>query len=372
MWFGREDGQAMGEIKTANRRYFQAQALADFAAAVFTRAGLPQADAEHVGTSLVKADLRGVDSHGVTRIPIYLERLRRGLVNKQPNIRVFVKGAGVAAVDGDNGMGAVVGRRAMEAAISLAKEAGTGAVAVRGSNHFGTAAEYAYQAVEARCIGVACSNAPPTMAPWGGRVRYFGTNPLAVGVPAGKHRSLVLDMATSSVARGKVILAAKRGEPIPEGWALDPEGRPTTDAEAALAGAVLPFGGPKGSAIALIIDLLSGVLSGANFGPNIPDLYEQLEDRQNLGHFFLAVEIERFMEFGAFTARVDQLLDGLKACPPAAGYEEVLLPGEIETRNQVERLRRGIPVTGEIIERLVAVGEALGVPFPEGSPRPLE
>jgi LDH2 family malate/lactate/ureidoglycolate dehydrogenase len=355
-----------------NRRYFQAEDLASFATQVVTRAGLPPADAEHVGRSLVRADLRGVDSHGVTRIPIYVERLRRDLVNKRPNIRIDVTGAGVAVVDGDNGMGAVVGRRAMEAAIALAKDAGTGAVAVRGSNHFGTGAGYAYQAVEARCIGVACSNAPPTMAPWGGRVRYFGTNPLAVGIPAGRYPPIVLDMATSNVARGKVILAAKRGEPIPEGWALDPEGRPTTDAEAALAGAVLPFGGPKGSAIALIIDVLSGVLSGANFSRHIPDLYDNLEERQDLGHFFLAVEIERFMRYDTFTARVDQMIEGLKECPPAAGHAEVLLPGEIEARTEVERQLRGIPVTGEIIDRLVAVGKELGVAFPEGSPGPLQ
>lgn len=355
-----------------NRRYFQAEALADFAAQVFARAGLPPADAEHVGRSLARADLRGVDSHGVTRIPIYVERLRRDLVNKRPKIRIDVMGAGVAVVDGDNGMGAVVGRRAMEAAISLAKDAGTGAVAVRGSNHFGTGAGYAYQAVEARCIGVACSNAPPTMAPWGGRVRYFGTNPLAVGIPAGRYPPIVLDMATSNVARGKIILAAKRGETIPEGWALDPEGRPTTDAEAALAGAVLPFGGPKGSAIALIIDVLSGVLSGANFGRHIPDLYDNLAERQDLGHFFLAVEVERFIRYDTFTARVDQLIEGLKACPPAVGHAEVLLPGEIEARTEAERQRRGIPVTGEIIDRLVAVGNELGVAFPEGSPGPLQ
>lgn len=354
-----------------NRHYFRGEALVDFATQVFTQAGLPPADAEHVGKSLVKADLRGVESHGVTRIPIYVERLRRDLVNKWPNIRVDIKGAGLAVVDGDNGMGAVVGRRAMEVAISLAKAAGTGAVAVSGSNHFGTGAGYAYQAVEARCIGVACSNAPPTMAPWGSRARYFGTNPLAVGIPAGAYPPIVLDMATSSVARGKVILAAKRGEPIPEGWALDSEGCPTTNAEAALLGAVLPFGGPKGSAIALIIDVLSGVLSGANFGRHIPDLYDNLEERQNLGHFFLAVEIERFMRYDAYTARVDQLIEELKQCPPAAGFTEVMLPGEIERRTEVERQRSGIPVTEEIIKSLVAVGKDLGVALPEGSPGPL-
>ncbi|MEW6046817.1 MAG: Ldh family oxidoreductase [Bacillota bacterium] len=352
--------------------YVEYAQLERFATALFVRSGLAPEGASLVSRCLVMADLRGVDSHGVTRIPIYVKRLEKGLVNPHPQVRAERVSASVCLVDGDNGMGALVGTRAMEQALSMAGEAGVGVAAVRRSNHYGMAAFYALQALDRGCIGMTMTNAPPTLAPWGGRQALLGTNPLAVAVPAGQHPPIVLDMATSVVARGKIILAAQRGEPIPEGWALDPDGAPTTDARRALAGVVLPFGGPKGSGLAILVDILAGVLTGAAFGRRIGDLYRNFEQAQDVGHFFLALNIATFMPVAEFLRRMDEMIADLKRCAPASGHTEVLLPGEPEARCEAERRRTGIPLSSDVAAALYDVGERLDVPFPEFSGRPIE
>ena len=214
--------------------------LRDYCSSLFAKVGVPVADARTVAESLVEADLRGIGPHGVSRVGIYLERLQGGVVNPRPTIRSLREGRGAALLDGDNGLGAVVGRHAMAEAVRRAESCGTAWVCVRNSNHFGTASWYTMQALQARCIGIALTSAPPTMPIWGGRSPFFGANPFAVAVPAGEEQPIVVDMATSVTARGEIILAAKKGELIPEGLAIDPAGRLTTDANVALAGAVLP------------------------------------------------------------------------------------------------------------------------------------
>ena len=242
----------------------------------------------------VKAELRGVDSHGLVRLPVYAQRIQSRVVNARPKVRVVSTTGAAALVDGDNGLGPVVGAHAMDVALDLARQHGTGFVGVRRSNHFGPAAYYVEKAIAAQCIGVAISNAPPNMAPFGGRTRFLGTNPLAIGIPAGRESPLIFDASTSVVARGKIIVAAQTGKAIPEGWALDPEGHPTTDARLALAGAVLPFGGPKGSALSFIIDIACGVMTGAAFASHLNTL-EDLSAVQNVGHVLAAVRTDLFM-----------------------------------------------------------------------------
>lgn len=349
------------ERDTASGRRFWAEDLIGFSVDVLRALQVPEDDAHTVARCLVEADLKGVGSHGVVRLPVYARRLAAGLVEPQPVLRVIGKPGGpLRLIDGGNGLGPVVGVFAMGQAIEAAKEYGIGAAVVRNSNHFGSAGYYVERAVEKGLIGVATSNAPPNMAPWGGKERFLGTNPLAVGVPSRRWRPLVLDMATSVVARGKIILAAEKGEPIPLGWAIDPEGNPTTDARAALLGAVLPFGGPKGSAISLLLDVLSGVLSGAAYGRHLKTLEDPV-NRQNLGHFFLAIDPEWLMPMDEFFDRIDDLIGQLRSSPPAPGVERVLAPGEIEYDNLERAKANGIELDEEVFRALRDLGQELGV-----------
>jgi LDH2 family malate/lactate/ureidoglycolate dehydrogenase len=217
------------------------------------------------------------------------------------------------------------------------------------------------RAVAQDVVAFAYSNAPPTMAPWGGVDPYVGTNPYSYGVPAGEHWPIILDMATSIVARGKIILAAERDEPIPEGWAVDKQGNPTTDAREALEGSVLPFGGPKGYAISLMIDIMAGALTGAGFGPRVNSLYDDFDEPQNVGAFFQLIDLGHFAEPATFKARVDRMIEEIKSSRKAADTEEIFLPGEIEFWMEQERMASGIPLGAETVAELREVGRTCGV-----------
>ena len=344
---------------------YRAEDLRGFCSSVLEKLGVPRKDAEEVTDCLLQADLRGVDSHGVIRLPVYASRIRKGVVNPRPTPRIVSSHAAAALLDGDNGLGPVVGSRAMEDALDLAATFGIGFVGVRHTNHFGIAAFYVQKAIRRNFIGLAASNAPPHMAPFGGRSRFLGTNPFAVGIPAGKRLPLLFDASTSVVARGKIIVAAQEGKPIPAGWAIDPEGNPSTDAVTALAGAVLPFGGPKGSAISFIIDILCGVLTGSSFALHLNAL-EDLGTEQNLGHVFVALKTDLFMPAEEFAARMDAILGMLSASPPAPGTERVLSAGELEMENEARNRAFGVPLVPSIVDQLATLGAELGVTFPDG------
>lgn len=344
-------------------RRYRHEDLFAFCVATLARIGIPDDDAAEVAGCLVKAELRGIDSHGLVRLPVYASRVRTGVVNGRPEMRASASGSASALLDGDNGLGPVVGARAMELAIDLAERQGTGFVGVRQSNHFGPAAYYVEKAVERGLIGVAISNAPPNMAPFGGRQRFLGTNPIGVGIPAGDEPPLVFDASTSVAARGKIIVAAHNGWAIPEGWAVDPQGYPTTDAAAALAGAVLPFGGPKGSAISFIIDILCGVLTGASFASHLNTL-EDLAHVQNVGHVLVAIRTDLFLPAPAFGNRMDEILRMLKSSPPAPGIDQVLVPGELEFEHQAGAFDRGIALSPPVVAQLTAFGRDVHVDFP--------
>jgi LDH2 family malate/lactate/ureidoglycolate dehydrogenase len=346
---------------------FRPEEMVLFCRKVLEGLDVPPQDAQIVADCLVGADLRGVDSHGVVRLPVYGRRIQAGVVKARPGIRIEPRFAAVALVQGDNGLGPVVGSRAMDEAIRLAEQSGIGYVGVRGSNHFGPASFYVERAVARNYIGCAVSNAPPNMAAFGGRQRFLGTNPMGVGIPAGKDRPLVFDASSSVVARGKIIVAAHRNLPIPEGWAIDPEGRPTTDAHAALAGAVLPFGGPKGSAISFIIDILSGVMTGAAFALHLNTL-ENLGAIQNLGQVFVALRTDLFMPAAEFASRMDEALAMLKSAAPAHGVERVLAPGEVEFDTEARCRAEGIPLAEEVVRQLIDMGRQVGVECPSRLP----
>lgn len=342
---------------------FDPAKLAAFCTAVLEKVDVPRDYAELVSRSLLAANLRGVDTHGVTRLPIYVERVRAGLIDGLASGAVLAESETTVAIDGQNGLGQVVGTRAMELTLAKAEASGVGFVTVRNSNHYGTAAHYAMMALERDMIGFSVTNSPPLMAPWGGKLPFFGTNPLAIAVPAGQERPFVLDMATSVVARGAVILASKKGEQIPLSWGIDKDGEPTTDPKAALGGALLPLGGHKGFGLAMAIDILSAILAGGPFGPNVQELYGNPDKAQQVGHFFAAFRIDRFRPVAEFKAEMDEMIRSIKGQPRAKGFEKIMVAGEPEYLTEEERREKGIPLGDAVVTDLAKLGNSVGVEF---------
>jgi LDH2 family malate/lactate/ureidoglycolate dehydrogenase len=336
--------------------------LREAVSAIFAGHGLPQHDADRVAECLVEADLRNVSSHGVNRIPIYTRRLREQLVNPRPEMQLDSPTPVVGRLNGDNGMGFVVATRAMSEAIDRAKRFGVGIVFACHSNHFGMAACYLRQALDAHMAAIVLTNASPAMPIWGGRAPFLGTSPFAMAAPG--RVPLVLDMATSVAARGKIRRAAQRGEPIPEGWALDEHGRPTTDAEAGYRGIVLPLGGPKGSGLSLMMEAFAGVMSGSAFGGEVRNQYDDFETPQNVGHFFLALKPDLFMPSGEYEMRMSNLVGRAKATPLAQGYDEIMMPGEPEERTAEHRRREGIAIPEADIAMLRDEARSIGAASP--------
>ena len=338
-----------------------------FVEGVFAALGLPPEDARIQADYTLAAHLRGFDTHGVEEIGDYARALGGGRINPAPRLRVERVTPWSLRVDGDNGMGHVVSTRTMREVLAMADEVGIGAAVVRNSNQYGAASVYALMALERDCVGVSMSNTYPLMAPWGSRERFLGTNPLAVAVPAGRAAPFVLDMAMSLVARRTVMEWAALGRALPEGWALDDAGRPTTDPKAALTGVLPPIGGSKGSALTFVVDILAGVLSGAGFGDSVVGLDGEPGKSGDCGHFLLAFKVAAFMPLADFKARMDTLADRVRALAPAAGFSEVRMPGARGHRLEAERRATGVPVRDDVAERLVRIGAELGVPFPEGA-----
>ena len=342
--------------------YVAPDAAKAFAQALLAAHGLSDEDAEIVAECLVRADLRGVDTHGLMRLPGYLDRLRRGLINARPRLEAKRVTPVAASIDGQDGFGFVVATRAMAAAIAMAKTCGIGVVSVRRSTHFGMAASYVLQAIEAGYMSLVFTNASPSMPPWGGREALLGTSPFAAGAPGGREGPFVLDMSPAVAARGKIRRAERRGERIPEGYALDAEGRPTTDPVKALQGVVLPIGGPKGSGLAMLMDIFRGVISGAAFGGDVGDQYKRYDAPQDVGHFFLAMRPDLFISADDYRARMDTLVRRIHGCPTAEGFAEVLMPGEVEARQEARLRRSGLPFsrseTATLQEEAVRAGMA--------------
>jgi LDH2 family malate/lactate/ureidoglycolate dehydrogenase len=319
----------------------QANSLRDFAAAVYASIGMPEADARLAADTLVRADLWGHQSHGVMRLSWYAARIRSGVCRAvaQPE---FVSDFGaLAVIDGGDAMGQVLTARAMKEAIRRAKLHGIGAVGLRNSNHFGTAMYFTLMAPPEGCIAFLSTNASPAMAPWGGRVKTVGTNPWSWAAPAGSYSPMALDIANTGVARGKVYLAKQKGQPIPEGWAINARGVPTTDPTEAIEGIILPMGQHKGYAIAVMMDMLSGVATGSAFGSRVHGPY-QSEYRSSAGQFMIAINIEAMQPLADFNARMEQMISELKSVPLAQGFDEVVYPGELEARNHETNSRLGI------------------------------
>ena len=346
------------------------KALTDFVVAVFEKMGLSRTDAENSAHILVLSDLRGVDTHGVARLIYYYWKLKAGLINPHPRIRVLKEKASTALVDGDNGMGTVVGKFAMEKTLDLAEKSGIGMITVSNSNHYGIAGYYAMRALEKEMIGVSLTNAICLVLPTFARSPAFGTNPISVAVPAGSVRPWVLDMATSVISMGGVEEALRRGTLLKAGWATDGEGRDTTDPSKVLGpGFLYPLGGRrehgghKGYGLGVLVDIFSAVLSGADFGIRQEGLHNMGQKPSNVGHFFGAIKVSNFMDIDVFKERMDRLITDLRGLSRAEGQERIYVHGEIEFEHEEDRRKNGIPLNPNVVTVLKSVAEETGIPL---------
>jgi ureidoglycolate dehydrogenase (NAD+) len=321
-------------------------------------AGLRKEAGWVVAEALVDADLKGIHSHGLIRLPVYARRIRARLVNPDPHPRVAIQHGALAKVDGDQGPGQVASAFATELTVRLACEHGVAVTLVRRSTHFGAAGFYAERVALQGLVGIVASNAEPDVVPYGGAEPRLGTNPLAFAAPA-PSGPIVLDMATSQAAMGKILARRATGEPLPDGWAVDSQGRPTNDPAAARA--AVPLGGPKGYGLALMIEVLAGVASGAGVTGGIGRMYDDWTRSQNVGHFFLALDPGRAIGTERFLQRMAMLAAEMTGTPPVAGFDEVCLPGELERRLRERRLREGLPLPAEVESGLSALAEEFGV-----------
>jgi ureidoglycolate dehydrogenase (NAD+) len=334
-----------------------AAALERWTRALLEAAGLATDPAATVAETLVWTSLRGTDSHGVARVPLYAERLRTGVLNGRPRPTVVQRDGAIAVVDGDHGPGQPVAVLATDLSVDLAREHGVGLAVVRRSGHYGAAAFYAVRAAAAGFVGMSLTNAEPGVIPYGGIEPALGTNPIALAAPAGGGAIFNLDMATSQVALNRINNARDEGRPIPAGWGVDAHGEATTDPAKVVAG--VPLGGYKGYALALMVEVLCGVLAGA--GARTDD------GIRNIGHFHLAIDPERTVGRSAFASALGDLLDELRAIPPARGFDEVLVAGDPEDRARARRERDGIPIEPALWAKLTALSDELGVSVPAAS-----
>ncbi len=338
-----------------------ADLLSSFTQSLFEQAGVPGSDAALVADSLVQADLWGHQSHGVLRAPWYLARLRSGAMKTVADTAFVTDAGAIAVLDGRDSIGQVIAAQAARSAIERAKKHGIGVVAVRNSNHFGTAMYYTRMAAAEKCVAFLSSNGSPAMPPWGGKTKLVGTNPWSIAAPAGRHPAMVLDIANTGVARGKIYLAKSRGEAIPEGWAIDADGRPTTDPVAAIAGNILPMAGHKGYAIAAMMDVLSGVLTGSQFLTRVHGPYEPAE-KSGCGHLFIALDIAAFRPLAEFETDMERMIAELKASPRAPGVEEIFYPGEIEARAETRHRREGVALPEDTLAELATLARQADIP----------
>ena len=333
---------------------------------ILAGAGFPHAQAKLVADSLVDAEARGVTSHGVARVRIYSERVREGMLDPAAKPQVVKETPATAHIDAHNAVGHAGAFKGLEVAMDKAAETGVGVSVVRHSNHCGTLSYYSRLAAERGLVTLLMTNGPPVMVYYGGRTRAVGTNPFGIGVPRAGGAPLILDMATSATARGKIILAGQNGQDIPSDWAVDAEGRSTTDPAAALEGSVVPFAGPKGSGLAMMVDLLCGGMAAAITGEDIGDMYEQWDREQRVSHFLLVMDPDSWHGGDAFRQHVARFAERVAGLPPAEGFDHVYLPGEMEERAYAAAASDGVVISGQVYEDLRAFAEDLDVAVPAG------
>ncbi|OQO09136.1 hypothetical protein B0A48_06027 [Cryoendolithus antarcticus] len=332
-----------------------------FATNLLAANGVSQQDASLIAKCLVAADLRGIDTHGISRLPSYLARVRQGVLDPKARPTLTEATPVVAQVDAHNSFGFVASSMAMSHACKVAQTYGIGMASVKHSNHFGMSAWLVQQALDEGMMSLVFTNSSPALPVWGGREKLMGVSPIACGAPGGPSSPpFILDMAPSVAARGKIYKALRRGEQIPEDWALDAEGERTTDPAAALQGVMLPMGGPKGSALAVMMDVFSGVLSGSAFAGGVTNPYDPSKPA-NVGHFIVAMKPDLFMGLDDFKERMEVLYQKVVGCEKMAGVERIYFPGELEQIEEVKRRREGIPLVQAEVDALNGEAAKVGV-----------
>jgi LDH2 family malate/lactate/ureidoglycolate dehydrogenase len=342
-----------------DERRFPHDVLARVVADIFQCSGTSAEDADLLSDHLVRADLRGIHSHGVMRVPNYAARLGKATINPTGRPRIVKDRGGALVIDGDNSMGQIGGTFAMRHAIERARTTGVCVATVGHSNHAGAMEYYVRMAVEADMIGIATTNAIPTMAPWGGIDKLVGLNPLAFGFPAGVERPLLLDIALGATAHGKMQIYKQKGAAIPEGWAFDDQGRPTTDIDAALKGLVQPIGGHKGIGLAMSVGILSTLLCDAAYGTESGTMADGPRTGRD-GQFYLALDIAAFEDVARFKERMDKIIREYRSTRLAAGIERVYVPGEMEDGIERRNRRDGVPLNEATIEDLTKAALRVG------------
>jgi len=344
----------------ASKKYLVAHTDAvNFVRDVLIGNKVPEDHAAIIADCLVQADLRGVDTHGVNRIPSYVARIRSGVLDPLATPTLKQVTPAVALVDGCNAFGFVAAHKGMARAIEMAEIFGIGMVSVKHSNHFGMSAWLVQQALDAGMMSLVFTNSSPALPVWGGKEKLMGVSPLACGAPGGKEKSFILDMAPSVAARGKIYKAYRRGEKIPTDWALDGEGNPTDNPAKALEGVMLPMGGPKGSALSVMMDVFSGVLSGSAFAGHVTNPYDPSKPA-DVGHFLVALKPDLFLTTEEFKERMDYLYQRVVSSEKMYGVERIFFPGEIEQLTREQRLQTGIPYVEAEIEALNKEAELIG------------
>jgi L-2-hydroxycarboxylate dehydrogenase (NAD+) len=355
---------------------FSHESLKKFCHETFLKIGCPEDHAEQASDVLISADLRGVDSHGVLKLPGYVRLWEIGRINTQPKIKIIHETPSTGTVDGDSGLGLVVAPRAMKIAMEKAEAVGSGWVAVKNSNHFGIAGYHAMMALVHDMVGIAMTNASANVAPTFGTEKMLGTNPIAVAIPAGQEPPFVADLATTPVAYGKIRLRQHKGESLPLGWMQDAQGNPTENAYAAHeGGSMVPLGSDrahgshKGYCLGAIVDIFSAVLSGANYGPWVPPFGAHLpipEESvgERLGHFFGAFRIDSFRPSEEFKTHMDKWIHRFRNATTVEGHDRVMIPGDPEREIMDNRKAEGIPLMDPVIKDLQDLGKKLGVKFP--------
>ena len=348
--------------KAIEVKRFSAGVIAAFIQRVLIAAEMPRGDAQVVATLMTEADVNGSDGHGVFRLPGYIRRIKEGGLNLNPEIHIEREKSGMALVDGDNAQGHLVMRYCAELAIKKAKSSGVAWVGAHDSNHAGPAALYAKMPLDENMIGlyVAIGNANH-MPPWGGIEMLLSTNPIAIAIPGMNEVPIVLDMATTVAAYGKVKTAAQRGEEMPEGWMIDRQGQSLTDPNKSDQGFLMPIGGPKGYGLALMFGLLAGTLNGAAFGKDVVDFNSDFSTPTNTGQFIVAIDIAAFGDVDTFKQNVDAVYRAMKASPTLPGYDEVLLPGEQSHKKRQDREQNGVPIHSGLLHSLNKTASELGV-----------
>ncbi len=344
--------------------YFAEKDLRRYGLEVMRKLSMTEADAALFIDNLVMSEMRGIHSHGFAKFHGYVERLERNVTSPTAHPSIVADSGTCIRVDGNNGMGSTTAYEVMEWCIERARQHGVCVAAVFNASHYGFGAYYALQAADQGMIGVNMCDCPNLVAPFGGAAPMLGTNPISVAIPAKRHPHFVMDMATSVVAKGKIALAMKEGHSIPEGWALDENGNPTTDPVAANTGVLLPMSGAKGYALGLIVDCLCSCLAGAADSRGIPRTFENPTAPSNIGYFMMAIDVSRFEDLDTFYARMDALFDDMKATPPAAGFREVMIPGEPEYRKMLESREKGIELSDAVFREMEEIGVRYGVALP--------